>query len=306
VLALFLESTGRAIATVSGSRITECATSLREGVRTASVEAACMTAVVALYPLGLLPRRGRDDSRGVFRTDELSWRQRAPWITDPDTVSAPVLLLHGVLSNRSIFTLLAGALRRQNHSEVHALNHSPVTTATGDVRIAARQLAKQVDRLRERTGRHRINIVGHSLGGLVARYYVQCLGGDEAVDTLVTLGTPHHGTRVAQLAPLTRLARQLRPGSGLITELSGPAPGCRTRFVAVWSRQDQVVVPQHSARLEHPDLQIETTEMPDVGHLSLPVNPRVIRAVTIALARPAAADRPAVLAPVAALASAAS
>ena len=79
-----------------------------------------------------------------------------------------------------------------------------------------------------------VTIIGHSMGGVVARYYVQVLGGDARVHTLVTLGSPHGGTYPARLVPHP-LARQLRPGSEIIRELSGPAPGCSTRFVAFWS-----------------------------------------------------------------------
>ena len=63
--------------------------------------------------------------------------------------------------------------------------------------------------------RHRLRthpLIGHSLGGLIARYYVQCLGGDERVHTLVTLGTPHGGTATAYLRARPA-GRQLRPGS---------------------------------------------------------------------------------------------
>ena len=61
------------------------------------------------------------------------------------------------------------------------------------------------------------------MGGLVARYYVQRMGGDQRVHTLVTLGTPHSGTYAARLVPHP-VARQLRPGSELIAELAEPAP----------------------------------------------------------------------------------
>ena len=114
-----------------------------------------------------------------------------------------------------------------------------------------------------------MHIVGHSLGGVIARYYVQRMGGSARVDTLVTLGSPHSGTLGAHLIP-TALGRQLRPGSPPLTELAGPAPGCTTRFLVVWSRMDQMVVPQRNARLQHPDLDVVQLELRDVGHLALP------------------------------------
>ena len=53
----------------------------------------------------------------------------------------------------------------------------------------------------EVTGAQQVHVVGHSLGGLVARYHVQRLSGDARVHTLVALGTPHQGTMAAYLLP---------------------------------------------------------------------------------------------------------
>ena len=90
------------------------------------------------------------------------------------------------------------------------------------------------------------------------------MGGSARVDTLVTLGSPHSGTLGAYLIP-TALGRQLRPGSPPLTELDEPAPGCTTRFLVVWSRMDQMVVPQRNARLQHPDLDVAQLELPRRG-----------------------------------------
>ena len=100
------------------------------------------------------------------------------------------------------------------------MNYSPFTA---DVRVAAAQLAEEVEALVAETGYERIHVVGHSMGGLIARYYVTRLGGDERVHTLVTLGTPHHGTYTAY-GWHSQLTRQLRPGSGLMRELDQPVP----------------------------------------------------------------------------------
>ena len=134
------------------------------------------------------------------------------------------------------------------------------------------------------TGYDRIHVVGHSLGGLVARYYVQRLGGDARVHTLVTLGTPHSGTVPAYFLPL-RLGRQLRPGSDLMTELAGPAPGCRTRFLAFWSDLDQMMMPKSAAMLRHPDLTARNIRVRGVGHLSFAIDRRVVHEIGVELAQ---------------------
>ena len=126
-------------------------------------------------------------------------------------------------------------------------------------------------------------MVGHSLGGLIARYYVQRLGGDERVHTLVTLGSPHAGTLTAHLLPM-HLCRQLRPGSELYAELAEPAR-CRTRFVAYWSDLDQLIIPHSGARLEHPDLAARNVRVHGVGHMSLPLDGRVVHEISALLSQ---------------------
>ncbi len=75
--------------------------------------------------------------------------------------------------------------------EVHVLRMSPL----GSIPARARQLAEQVDRL----GADRVNIVAHSMGGLDARYAIAALGIGPRVASLTTIGTPHHGTPLADL-----------------------------------------------------------------------------------------------------------
>ncbi|MER7732322.1 alpha/beta fold hydrolase [Streptomyces erythrochromogenes] len=198
----------------------------------------------------------------------------------PATTRPPVLLLHGFTDNRSVFVLLRRALAASGLRHVEAYNYSPLTL---DLRVTARHLARRVEELCERTGQDRVDLVGHSLGGLVGRYYVQRLGGDTRVRTLVTLGTPHSGTRVAPFMDAHPLVRQMRPDSEVLAELAAPSPGCATRCVAFWSEFDTLMAPVGSARIEHPDLRVENVQVMGIGHLALPAHPAVIAAVGRAL-----------------------
>ncbi|MGH3979159.1 MAG: alpha/beta fold hydrolase [Pseudonocardiaceae bacterium] len=255
------------------------------GMRAAAVEAGWLTAHLALYPWGVLAEQLYPDGPyGHYRTETLNPVQRGLVIADIRAARTPILLVHGHADNRSVFAVFARALRRRGFGVVHAINYSVLTTLTGEVRGAARRLGQEVEQICEQTGADEVHLVGHSLGGLVARYYVQRLGGHARVHTLVTLGTPHGGTAVAYLLP-TPMARQLRPDSDVVAELADPAPGCRTRFLAVWSALDQMVIPQRNARLDHPDLGATNLRLRDVGHLSLLVDPRAVHAVATTLSR---------------------
>ncbi len=239
-----------------------------------AVEALWCTAHLAVYPSGLPRERADDDP--ALGLEGLAPLQRGLVIGDVEAAGTPILLVHGMVDNRSVFTVLRRGLRRRGFGRVLTMNYSPVAN---DVRATARVLAEEIEALVSETGYERLHVVGHSLGGLVARYYVQRLGGDERIDTLVTLGTPHGGTLPAYLLP-AGLGRQLRPGSDLLTELAEPAPGCRTRFISYWSDLDQMVVPQRNGRLLHPDLMVHNVLVRGVGHMSLPIDARIGREIS--------------------------
>ena len=233
---------------------------------------------ITLYPLGAMaPTRGSAGHR--YRIEHLSPMQRGRVVTGVAESGTPILLLHGLADNHSIFTLMRRGLLRRGFSRVFAMNYS---VRTRDVRTAAAQLAEEVEAIVEETGYERIHIVAHSLGGVVARYYVTRLGGDERVHTLATLGSPHTGTLAAYLLP-TSLTRQLRPGSGLMQELNQPAPGCRTRVIAIWSDTDEAVVPAVNASLHQDGVATTNIRMHGVGHLSLPILPSVVHEIATRL-----------------------
>jgi pimeloyl-ACP methyl ester carboxylesterase len=264
-------------------------------VRAAAVEVAILTGHVLLYPTGILQERcpeaplatktssvtnGTTKSKGGSTKGKDSESPEPVRIPAPSPGHPPVLLLHGFVDNRSVFALLRRSLRRHGWTDVTALNYSPLTC---DIRTAAALLSRHVERICEQTGHERVDIVGHSLGGLIARYYAQRLGGDARVRTLVTLGTPHSGTRAAPLLNTHPIVRQMRPRSDLIAELAEPAPGCRTRFVAFWSDLDETMAPVDSAQLNHPDLIARNVHIAGIGHLTMPVHGAIAAGIREAL-----------------------
>jgi pimeloyl-ACP methyl ester carboxylesterase len=240
-------------------------------------ELAWMSAHALLYPLGTRTEQLRPDGR--YRPVS-SPGVRALFAADPLAARIPVLLVHGFVDNRSIFAVMRHGLRRRGFASVCSWNYSPLLS---DVAQGARDLGRQIEKVCEQTGHDRIHVVGHSLGGLIARYHVQRQGGDRRVESLVTLGTPHQGSLWAHVLP-TPLVRQLRPGSPLLAELAEPAPGCGTPLTAIYSDLDQVVVPTSSGRCEHPDLAARNVLVHGVGHMSLPIHRAVVDEVAATLA----------------------
>ena len=244
-----------------------------------AIEAGWATTHLMMYPLGLFSASspiaggGRHDLRG------LSPEQRGLLHHGVEAAETPILLVHGLIDNHAIFTVMDRALRRRGFQTLATYDYCLFTQ---NIPRAAQRLGEAIEQLSATTGYERIHVIGHSLGGLIARYFVQRLGGDRRVHSLVTLGTPHQGTQLAWAASLLPLVRQLTPGSPVIRELAEPALGCRTRFIAFFSDIDHLVVPGRYARIDHPDLNVQNIAAPGVGHLSMPNNRRI--AFTIAQA----------------------
>ena len=219
---------------------------------------------VATYPLGWLPLGG--PRRVVSGPPE-----QPP--SDIDPLHTPVILVHGWVHNRSAFLVMARTLRRAGFRHVHSFNYSSITES---VEGAAATLADVVDETLQATGAPRCVLVGHSMGGVVARCYVQRFGGYERVDTIATIGTAHRGTHVASLG-FGAAVRQLRPGSELMRSLEATARPSQVRWISFYSDLDLLVAPPAHGKLIHPALSAMNIRIRDTGHLSLLVSDEVLR-----------------------------
>jgi triacylglycerol lipase len=162
----------------------------------------------------------------------------------------PVLLVHGILGQRHMYWNL---FKRRLVSDGFRVHEVVLPYALlGDIRIAARMLADKVDATLAGDKADKVDLICHSAGGLVARYYLTYLKGATNVRHLVTLGTPHGGTYFSYLLqfPFLSIVRQTRPGSHLIQEISGPgAIPSGVKVTSLWSPTDMVVLPPESAVL---------------------------------------------------------
>ena len=200
----------------------------------------------------------------------------------PAPAKAPVLLLHGVLCNAGVLSGLARDLVGRGIGPVYTLSYGPPLSS---IEVFADQLAAKVDAMLGATGASRVSIVGHSMGGVVARAYVRRYGGTK-VASLMTLGSPHHGSVHAYLFPGACL-RQLRPGNSWLAELND-AEGSPTavRIVSLWSWHDSMVAPQTSSRLAG----AENIELSGIGHNAMLGDRRVFTLVAEELSRVARAS----------------
>jgi triacylglycerol lipase len=182
-----------------------------------------------------------------------------------------VVFVHGLGANRAGFLPLQAYLRLHGHGPHYALNYR----SAGSVERIALHLKRELD-AQVRGGR--IDLVAHSLGGLVARFYLQQLGGARRIDRLITLGTPHQGTHAANFIP-TPLVRQLLPDAPFIRHLNSLPPPDGVEVTSITAGRDLLVQPTSSARCPFGREQ----HFPELGHLELLFRPEVFAAVHQAL-----------------------
>ncbi|MEJ7597154.1 MAG: alpha/beta fold hydrolase [Kofleriaceae bacterium] len=148
----------------------------------------------------------------------------------------PIILLHGYAMNRANFLPLAYRLARAGLGPIYGFEYWTL----GRVAAGARQLGWFVDEVRAATGASEVDLIGHSMGGVIARYYVTFGGGDGIANRVITLGSPHGGTDVSR-AGVGHPTRELLLGSQLVQRLAAAPPPGRTKMTLIWSHADALV-----------------------------------------------------------------
>lgn len=175
----------------------------------------------------------------------------------------PVLLVHGYVCNRGFMLPLRRYLGEHGIS-AYSHNLEPVYA---DIDSYADGLARRIEEICAATGADQLVILAHSMGGLVARAYLRKHGARRAAK-LITLGTPHHGTVTARIAA-GRNGQQMVPGNAWLKQLNQETSS--VPVVAVFSHQDNIVVPQDSAVLAGAKI----VSLSGMGHVSMPFSRRI-------------------------------
>jgi pimeloyl-ACP methyl ester carboxylesterase len=187
----------------------------------------------------------------------------------------PVLFVHGIYCNAGVWHRQLAALRGVEN--LFTLNLEPPIAGLDTF---ARQLEKRIEEVCRAAGCAQAMIVAHSMGGLVARCYAARLGGAARIARLVTVGSPHQGTRVAPWG-LGRCAAEMRCGGEWLGGLAGeeaarPAPS----LTSIYSSDDEFIAPHDSPRLPG----AKNICLEGKGHLELLAAPEVHRLVAAEIA----------------------
>jgi pimeloyl-ACP methyl ester carboxylesterase len=196
--------------------------------------------------------------------------------------SPPVLIIHGFLGTRGSMYLLE---RRLVSDGFVCVSFNLGTLNVRDIRRSAFLIHRKIERILAQTPSQKIDIIGHSMGGLIGLYYVKKLGGHARVRKLILMGTPVRGTWAALAGVMTlglwsTSSWQLLPRSRFLDELAQGAipPGVDVSTIA--AARDWVV-PLSTTRLRGAN----AMTVP-LGHSSLVVSEEVYRRVVNTLRPP--------------------
>jgi triacylglycerol esterase/lipase EstA (alpha/beta hydrolase family) len=165
----------------------------------------------------------------------------------------------------------ASPLLADNGYCVFAFNYGGVTPAsdiqgTGDIAASAQQLAAFVSQVLAATGAAKVDLVGHSQGGMMPRYYINFLGGSATVSTLVALAPSNYGTTLDGLTTFARLLGlsslingglstlcqacvEQEQGSSFLAHLNADPTAATVTYTVIESTGDEVVTPYTNAFL---------------------------------------------------------
>ena len=174
-----------------------------------------------------------------------------------------VVLVHGFFASAGVFRPMRRYLE-DTGSRVASFTHAP---GAGIERIA-RSLGRIVDRIPRDC---RVHLVGHSLGGLVARWYVQELGGHARVTQTISLGSPFGGTERARPFPFL-VGADLCRTSPLLARLRARAHEHEVPHLSVVADDDAMIVPCESAVFPRGEVVV----LAGRGHNSLLFDPESI------------------------------
>jgi triacylglycerol lipase len=192
----------------------------------------------------------------------------------------PVILLQGFMGTRGVLIPLENYLRSQGRDVISIdLGFFNISDIRTSAQILGYKIERLVDRFSEQHNFEKIDIVGHSMGGLIGLYYVKKLGGHRLVNKLVTLGAPFNGTWTSLLAlfPVGLISKgiwQMLPGSSFLKSLHRKtSEHFQTQVVSIAAKYDSICPPKSC------HLNDATNEILNLGHASLLMDTKVFETV---------------------------
>jgi triacylglycerol lipase len=190
----------------------------------------------------------------------------------------PILLVHGLMDTSYKMRKIASHLRGLGW-QVFDIDLIP-NNGAAKLEILAGQVADLIERTFDPD--RSIDLLGFSMGGLVARYYIQRLGGIDRVQRFITISTPHNGTIAAHFS-IQPGCIQMRPDHEFMKDLNRDVDRLNSlNFTSLWTPFDLIILPPSSSQL---GIGTEQT-IPAITHPLMVSDPRTLNAIVDALSQP--------------------
>lgn len=186
-------------------------------------------------------------------------------LSSEPTSRTPIIFVHGLYHNHTAWYLYLRWFRKWGWQHMQAVNLRGKFRSIQDF---TQILADKVEEVLAKTGSNKVDLVGHSMGGLVIRSYLTEESARAKVQRVVTLGSPHAGSKLAVFGP-GAAAKEMLPGSTFLKTLNQagnqvPEDG---RLYSIYSIVDNMVLPNESAIVVGDG--IESRETRVVNHVGL-------------------------------------
>jgi pimeloyl-ACP methyl ester carboxylesterase len=177
-------------------------------------------------------------------------------------IHRPVLLIHGFACNHSVWNSWLARLETSGFGPVRSIDLEP---PLADIEAHAAHVERELRALYEDSEGSPVDVIAHSMGGLVARAALRRVG-PGIVGQLVTIATPHHGTVFARLFRSRRSLQQMGPESPWLSQLNSEQDlRAAVPITSIYSLEDNLIVPARTAVLRHAHM----VELRGIGHLGL-------------------------------------
>jgi triacylglycerol lipase len=171
-------------------------------------------------------------------------------VADQASSGNPVVFVHGYNADPGVWGGLRADLRAAGYPDSRLFSWGYDTHQSVNEVLAGR-FAAYVDQVRRETGADRVDVVSHSFGSLVSRWYVKHGGGTATVERWISLAGPNHGTYISWGCVIwDQACRDMSPGSYVQRKLAegDETPGA-VRYATFWSDCDEVINPDSSVPL---------------------------------------------------------
>ncbi|MFW6008573.1 MAG: alpha/beta fold hydrolase [archaeon] len=168
----------------------------------------------------------------------------------------PIILIHGYSDNPSTiwWRVLEKRLIQVGYSpsmikKIDLSKNEMLGEAIFSPKIYVKKIVKKVKKMEEKSDYEKFDIIAHSMGGLISRLFIENYSGDKYIRKLITLGTPHQGTKFTILLKFTSGGQDMIPQSDLIKQLKTSKIPKNVEYYSIFSRGDYAIIPYSNGRL---------------------------------------------------------